>query len=314
MFFVGGGSNIKDRYDLLIIGAGPGGMSAGIYATRAGLSTLIVEKSVPGGQMNETDIIDNYPGFYEITGSELSNNMRKHAESLGVEFHTAEVVKVVLKEDEKKIYLDSGHEIAGKVLIIATGASHKKLGVPGEEEFSARGVSYCATCDGHFFKDKVVAVIGGGNTAITEALFLSKLAKKVYVVHRRDKLRAVKALQEKAFNKENIEFIWNSVVVEIKGDSMVNELVLMNKQTGENFSLSVDGVFVSIGVRPNSEIFEGMVKMDESGFILTDENMETNVKGVYAVGDVRSKNLRQIVTAVAEGAIAASHAAEKYFE
>ncbi len=313
MFFVGGGTQIKDYYDIVVIGGGPAGMGAALYAGRAGLSCLVIESNITGGQMNETDVIENYPGFEEIQGSVLAEKMKRHAEKFGAEFHTASVVDVDFTGQVKRIFTDDGVVITSEVVVIATGASHRKLHVPGEEEFSGKGVSYCATCDGHFFKGKTVALVGGGDTAITEALYLSNLTKKVLVIHRRDKLRAVKSLQDRAFAKENIEFLWNTIVKSIEGSEKVERLVLENKKSGETFELEIDGIFIAIGIVPNSELFRGKVNLDSQGYIITDENMETNVRGVYAVGDVRAKRLRQVITAVAEGATAVSHAAETYF-
>ena len=313
MFFVGGETKLKDYYDVVVIGGGPGGMSAALYAGRAGLSCLVIEGNTTGGQMNETDIIENYPGIEEIKGSVLGENMRRHAEKFGASFHIATVVDVDFSGQVKRTYLDDGNVVSSEVVIIATGASHRKLNVPGEKEFAGKGVSYCATCDGHFFKGKRVALVGGGDTAMTEALYLSNLVKEVLVIHRRDKLRATKVLQDRAFAKENIKFIWNSIVKEIKGNEKVEKVVIENKKTGELSELEVDGIFIAIGIVPNSDIFRGKVQLDSQGYVITDENMETNVRGVYAVGDVRSKRLRQVITAVAEGAIAASHAAETYF-
>ncbi len=313
MFFVGGGAQIKDYYDVVVIGGGPGGMSAALYAGRAGLSCLVIEGSTTGGQMNETDIIENYPGIEEIKGPVLGEKMRRHAEKFGAQFHTATVEDVDFSGQVKRVYLDDGKVISSEVVIIATGASHRKLNVPGEKELAGKGVSYCATCDGHFFKGKKVALVGGGDTAMTEALYLSNLVEEVLVIHRRDKLRATKVLQDRAFARENIKFIWSSIVKEIKGNGKVEKVVIENKKTGELSELEVAGIFIAIGIVPNSEIFRGKVQLDSQGYIITDENMETNVRGVYAVGDVRSKRLKQVVTAVAEGAIAASHAAETYF-
>jgi len=314
MFFIGGQNKVKDYYDVIVIGGGPAGLSAALYATRAGLSCLVIESNITGGQMNETDIIENYLGFDEIKGAILAEKMKRHAEKFGAEFHTATVVDVDFSGQVKRIKLDDGNVISSEVVIIATGAAHRKLNVPGEREFSAKGVSYCATCDGHFFKGKTVALVGGGDTAITEALYLSNIVSKVIVIHRRDKLRATKILQDRAFKKENIEFLWNTIVKEIRGSSKVEELLLENKKTGESFTIKVDGIFIAIGISPNTELFKGKINLDSQGYIITNENMETNIKGVYAAGDVRAKSLKQVITAVADGAIAASHAAENYFD
>ncbi|MCD6449038.1 MAG: thioredoxin-disulfide reductase [Thermotogaceae bacterium] len=314
MFFIGGQSEVKDYYDIIVIGGGPAGLGAALYATRAGLSCLVIESNITGGQMNETDVIENYPGFEEIKGAILAEKMKRHAEKFGAEFHTATVVDADFSGQVKRIRLDDGSTISSEVVIIATGAAHKKLNVPGEREFTGKGVSYCATCDGHFFKGKTVAMVGGGDTAITEALYLSNIVSKVVVIHRRDRLRATKVLQERAFKKENIEFLWNTIVKEIRGSDKVEELLLENKKTGETFTIKVDGIFIAIGISPNTELFRGKINLDSQGYIVTNENMETNIKGVYAAGDVRAKNLRQVITAVADGAIAASHAAGNYFD
>ena len=314
MFFIGGQSKVKDYYDVIVIGGGPAGLSAALYATRAGLSCLVIESNITGGQMNETDIIENYLGFDEIKGAILAEKMKRHAEKFGAEFHTATVVDVDFSGQVKRIKLDDGSTVSSEVVIIATGADHRKLNVPGEREFAAKGVSYCATCDGHFFKGKIVALVGGGDTAITEALYLSNIVNKVIVIHRRDKLRATKILQDRAFKKENIEFLWNTIVKEIRGSNKVEELLLENKKTGETFTIKVDGIFIAIGISPNTDLFKGKINLDSQGYIITNENMETNIKGVYAAGDVRAKSLRQVITAVADGAIAASHAAENYFD
>ena len=306
---------LKERYDVVVIGGGPAGMSSALYARRSGLSVLVVEKVAEGGQMLLTNIIENYPGFRKITGDDLAKKMKEHAGMFGAEFIFGEVVRMEdFHSDEKKIILRDGRSILSKVVILAMGASPKELGVPGEKEFKAKGVSYCAVCDGHFFAGKHVMVVGGGDTAIEEALYLSNIASKVTVVHRRDKLRAVKYLQERAFENERIEFIWNSIVKEIKGDEKVRSIILENVKTGESVEYPIDAVFVSIGLKPASEMVRGIVDTDDNGFIFTDENMETNVEGIFAVGDVRVKPLRQVITAVSDGAIAATMAARKYFD
>jgi len=306
---------LKERYDVVVIGGGPAGMSSALYARRSGLSVLVVEKVAEGGQMLLTNIIENYPGFRKITGDDLAKKMKEHAGMFGAEFISGEVVRMEdFHSDEKKIILRDGRSILSKVVILAMGASPKELGVPGEKEFKAKGVSYCAVCDGHFFAGKHVMVVGGGDTAIEEALYLSNIASKVTVVHRRDKLRAVKYLQERAFENERIEFIWNSIVKEIKGDEKVRSIILENVKTGESVEYPIDAVFVSIGLKPASEMVRGIVDTDDNGFIFTDENMETNVEGIFAVGDVRAKPLRQVITAVSDGAIAATMAARKYFD
>lgn len=300
-------------YDVIIIGGGPAGLAAGLYAGRAKLKTLLLEQMLAGGQAATTDLIENYPGAPEgITGPQLTERMEEQAKKFGVEFLMAQVTGVDLKGREKVVITSEG-SYKGKTVIIATGATHRKLGCPGEEEFTGRGVSYCATCDGAFYEDLPVAVVGGGDSAITEALFLTKFASRVYVIHRRDALRATKVVQDKAFAEPKIEFIWNSVVEEIKGGEMVEEVRLKNVKTGALQDLPVKGVFIYVGLVPNTEFLKGQVKLDERGYIPVSANMETDVPGVFAAGDVTVKLLRQVVTAVGDGATAAV-AAEKYIE
>lgn len=300
-------------YDLAIIGAGPAGLSAAIYGARARLSTVVIEKMYPGGQAAITDVIENYPGFTEgISGSELAEAMKKQAEKFGAEFLNGEVQKIE-RQGEKFVLHLKKETVEAKAVILAMGALARKLGVKGEKEFTGRGVSYCATCDGAFYMDRKVMVVGGGDTAIEDALFLTHFASRVIVVHRRNELRATKILQERAFNNEKIEFIWDSVVEEIKGTDAVQEVVVKNVKTGEIKSVPVDGVFIAIGWDPNTAVVRDLVKLNEKGYIITDENMETGVPGLFAAGDVREKSLRQVVTAVADGAIAAV-SAEKYLE
>lgn len=306
-------SSIKEYYDMVIIGGGPAGVAAGIYAVQGGIKPLIIEKDLDGGQVNLTEYVENYPGFSSITGEELAEKLGEHAKKFGVEFYYGEVINVDFSKEEKIISLDDGNIVKAKTIVIATGATPRKLGVPGEKEFAGKGVSYCATCDGHFFRNQKVAVVGGGNTAVEEALYLSKIAKEVYIIHRRDKLRADKIYQDKAFNTENIKFIWNSVVKEIKGDKKVNKLVLENRETGEVIDFDVDGVFIFVGLLPVTQLFKDKIELDEYGYIITDKHMETSVKGVFAAGDVVQKELRQIITAAADGAIAASFAVREYF-
>lgn len=300
-------------FDLAIIGAGPAGLSAAIYGARARLSTVIIEKMYPGGQAAITDIIENYPGFTEgIGGAELTEAMKKQAERFGAQFLNGEVEKIE-KQNEKFLLSLKNETVEAKAVILAMGAQARRLGVKGEKEFTGRGVSYCATCDGAFYTDRTVMVVGGGDTAIEEALFLTHFAKSVTVVHRRSELRATKILQERAFKNEKIKFIWDSVVEEIKGSDSVQEVVLKNLKTGETTSIPVDGVFVAIGWDPNTAIVKDLVKLNEKGYIITDENMATGVPGLFAAGDLREKSLRQVVTAVADGAVAAV-SAEKYLE
>jgi len=303
-------------YDIAIIGSGPAGLTAGIYAGRARLKTIIIEKEQAGGQIVQTEEVENYPGALEgDTGPDIVNRMVEQTKKFGVEKLSAEITDVELEGDIKILKSKDG-EYRAKSIIIATGAEPRFLGCPGEKEFIGKGVSYCATCDGAFFEDLEIYVIGGGDTAVEEAIFLTKFARKVYVVHRRNELRAAKSIQEKAFENKKIEFIWDSTVEEIKGDGIVNGIVLKNKKTGEIQDIkaqdSMMGVFIFVGYKPITKLFEGKLKM-ERGYIKTDEDMKTSITGVYAAGDARVKNLRQVVTATADGAIAAVHA-EKYLE
>ncbi|MEQ2129677.1 thioredoxin-disulfide reductase [Caldanaerobacter subterraneus KAk] len=300
-------------YDCLIIGGGPAGLSAAIYASRGKLNTVVFERSKIGGQAAITDDVENYPGSVEeATGPKIVKRMREQAESFGTCFVMEEVKKVELSEKIKKVITTKGC-YEGKTVIIATGAEHMKLNVPGEEEFIGKGVSYCATCDADFFTDLDVVVVGGGDSAVQEALYLTKFAKNVTIIHRRDKLRANKCLQDKAFKNPKIKFLWDSVVERIEGDGIVEKIIVRNVKTGELKEVKTDGVFIFIGMKPSTEIFKGLIEMDERGYILTDENMRTNIEGVFAAGDCRAKLLRQIVTAAADGAIAAV-AAERYIE
>lgn len=290
-------------YDTIIIGAGPGGLSAGIYASRGGLDVAIIENRSVGGQAQQAADIQNYPGVKSSSGFDLCYTMMNQCIDFGVEFVFDQIVDCDLSQAEKTIRLASGKTLTAKTVVIASGASSRKLDVKGERELTGKGVSYCATCDGAFFKNKTVAVIGGGNTAAEDALYLEKLAKKVYIVHRRDKLRA-DAIVANRLLSSSIQPIWDSVVQSVEGEDKVTELTLKNVKTDDLTSLSVDGVFVAIGQTPNSQGFDG-VDVTTSGYILTDERMRTNMQGVYAVGDVREKSLRQVVTACADGAIAA---------
>lgn len=300
-------------YDLVIIGGGVAGFSAGIYASRAKLDTLLIEKLGPGGQIATTDVVENYPGIPEINGYELGMRLEEQAKKFGLKVLLDEVVAVSFSDEIKEIKLSTGKVLKTYSVIIATGASYKKLGVPGEEKFLGRGVSFCATCDAAFFKEKDVVVVGGGNTAIEESIFLTKFAKTVTVVHRRDSLRAEKITQEKAFANPKIKFVWNSVVEEIVGSERLEGVRIRNIVTGETKFLNADGVFVSIGLLPNTQIFEEVEK-NESGYIKVNlYDMATNIPGVFAAGDCVDKLLRQAITAASDGAIAAV-AAEKYIE
>lgn len=306
-------------YDVVIVGAGPAGLSAGLYAARAKMSTLVIEKERSGGQIVTTEEVANYPGgIDEETGPSLVARMVKQVESFGAEKVKDTVVDLDLSGDIKIIKCEK-EVYHAKSVILATGASPRKLGCPGEKELTGKGISYCATCDADFFTDFEVFAIGGGDTAVEEAMFLTKFARKVTIVHRRGELRAAKSIQEKAFNNKKIDFIWNSEVAEVKGDGMVESLVLRNLETGDltEYNAHEDdgtfGVFVFVGYIPQTSLFTDKIELDKTGYILTDVEMRTNVEGVYAAGDVRQKSLRQVVTAVADGAIAAVQA-EKYID
>lgn len=290
-------------YDTIIIGAGPAGLTAGIYARRGGLTTVIIEKQSVGGQAQNAADIQNYPGIPSTSGFDLCYAMMNQCTTFGADFVFDTISQINLDGEVKKVTLSSGAEIEGKTVIIASGASARKLGVENENEFIGTGVSYCATCDGAFFKGKTVAVIGGGNTAAEDALYLEKLAKKVYLIHRRDALRADKILCDR-LEKSGVSIIWDSVVESLSGEDKIAQVTLKNIKTDALTPLSVDGVFVAIGEIPNSQLFENVEKTP-SGYIVTNDVMRTNIDGVYAVGDVREKSLRQVVTACADGAIAA---------
>lgn len=290
-------------YDTIIIGAGPAGLCSGIYATRGGLKTAIIEANSIGGQAQTAADIQNFPGILSTSGFDLCYTMMNQCASFGAEFVFDKITSLTLEGDVKSISLASGKELQSKTIVIASGASSRKLGVVGEENFIGKGVSYCATCDGAFFKGKTVAVIGGGNTAAEDALYLEKLANKVYLVHRRDALRADKILCDR-LEKSNVSILWDSVVESLHGKDKIAQMTLKNVKNNTLTTVSVDGVFVAIGQIPNSQLFEN-VKKTESGYIETDDVMRTNIEGVYAVGDVREKTLRQVVTACADGAIAA---------
>jgi thioredoxin reductase (NADPH) len=300
-------------FDTIIIGGGPAGLSAGLYAARSRMKTLIIERAKYGGQATTTDELENYPGSIEdCTGTSLSQRMRKQAEEFGTEFVKDEVVEVQLEGDIKTIKCRKG-EYQAKTIIIATGATPRLGGFKNEIELRGKGVSYCATCDADFFTDLDIAVIGGGDSAITEAIYLAKFGETVTVIHRRDSLRAAKSLQEKAFNNPKIKFIWDSVPLEAKGEEILESLVIKNVKTEEVTELAVNGCFVFVGYLPISELFKGKITMTERGDIITDEEMRTNIPGVFAAGDVREKSLRQVITAAADGAIAATNA-EHYIE
>lgn len=296
-------------YDVIVIGAGPAGMTAALYASRANLSVLMLDRGAYGGQMNNTAEVENYTGFKSIMGPELSQKMYESSTQFGAEYGYGIVDSVTVKEDGTKVIKTDSAEYETKALIIATGSQYRKLGVPGEAEYSGRGVSYCAICDGAFFKGKKVAVIGGGDSAVEEGIYLTNLAENVTVIHRRDQLRAQKILQERAFANDKMNFIWDTVVTEIEGDGQkVTCLKLHNKKTGEDSTLAVDGVFIYVGATPLTEPFVSLGITDEKGWIPTNARMETSVPGIFAAGDVRQKELRQITTAVGDGGIAGQEA------
>ena len=291
-------------YDTMIIGAGPAGMTAALYAARSNLKVALLERGIYGGQMNNTAEIENYPGYARISGPELAEKMFEPLENLGVEHLFGQVEKIEDHGDYKKIITED-EVFESKTVILASGANHRHLGVPGEEEYNSRGVSYCAVCDGAFFRDEDLLVVGGGDSAVEEAIFLTRFAKSVTIVHRRDQLRAQKLLQERAFANEKISFIWDSVVKEIKGDDRrVTNVVFENVKTGQSSESDFGGVFVYVGLDPVSDFVKDLGICDEAGWIITDQHMKTASDGIYAIGDVRQKDLRQITTAVGDGAVA----------
>ncbi len=295
-------------YDIIVIGGGPAGYTAALYTARAGLSTLLIEKLYAGGQMTQTNQIDNYPGFSQgIDGFSLGREMQLGAERFGAETVNAEVLSVQLQEKEKRIETSSGTYTA-RAVIIATGAGHKHLGLENEQALIGRGVAYCAACDGMFYKDKTVAVVGGGNSAAADALVLSRVAKKVYLIHRRDQLRATKVYHDALQNADNIDFVWNSTVSQLLHGEKLTGAMLKNVLTGEEAVLSLDGLFVSVGRSPETQLFRGQLQLDDAGYIVAGESTQTDIPGVYAAGDVRTKAVRQIVTAAADGAVAAYYA------
>ncbi|WP_278965259.1 thioredoxin-disulfide reductase [Lactobacillus apis] len=301
------------KYDVIVIGAGPGGLTAALYASRANLSVLILDRGLYGGQMNNTDAIDNYPGFTEIKGPELGEKMYNSVMKFGSEFEYGDVQSVTIDGDNKVVKTDTG-EYSAPALIIATGADHRHLNVPGEEEYSGKGVSYCAVCDAAFFKDEDIAVIGGGDSAIEEGIYLAQSAKSVTVIHRRDQLRAQPTLQKRAFANDKINFIWNGITESIDGDGQrVTGVTYKDKETGEEKQLATRGVFIYVGVIPQTAPFKELGITDEQGWIPTDDHMRTKADGIFALGDVRAKDLRQIANAVGEGSIA-GQAAYNYLQ
>jgi thioredoxin reductase (NADPH) len=299
-----------DLYDVVIVGGGPGGLSAGVYAMRAGLKTILIEKGVAGGQVAVSDSVENYLGFEKISGYELSQKFMQHAQSYGMEIVQEEVVALEPGLDFHSVRLANGDLLETRTLILATGGSPRKLQVPGEEEYYGKGVSYCGVCDGFFFKDKTVVVVGGGDTAAEEALYLAKLAKQVYLVHRRDALRASMILQQRVKEECKIEVLWNTIVTEIKAnDEGVIAVTLQDTQTEEQRELAIDGVFIFIGFIPNNQLVPAGTKMNADGYVVTNEKCETNMPGIYVVGDLREKYAKQIVVAAADGCTAALVAA-----
>lgn len=299
-------------YDLLIIGSGPAGLGAAIYGERAGLKLAVIDRSpISGGQVLTTYEVDNYLGMPQISGSDISDRFKEHADKLGVDFITADVQSVEDLEEKKVVHTDEG-DFETKAIILATGAAHAMLGVEGEMKLAGMGVSYCAICDGAFFRGRTVAVVGGGDVAVEDAIFLAGICKKVYLIHRRDSLRAADSLQKKLMSLPNVEIVWNSEVSKIQGEEMVESLLLHQNQTGKETVLEVNGVFIAVGILPNTKSFKGLVDMDENGYILADETCATSVPGIYAAGDIRKKALRQIITAVADGANAVN-SVQNYF-
>lgn len=306
-------SGTPNTYEVIIIGGGPAGLTAGLYTARSRFSTLLIENALFGGQMTTTELIENYPGFPQgITGDELSRLMEEQAKRFGIETVNQEVLEVRLEGDLKHVRTHESSYLC-ETLIICTGTEYRKLGVPGEKEFTGKGVSFCSTCDAAFFKDCQIVVVGGGDSALTEAIFLTKFAKEVTVIHRRDALRGTKIYQERVFANPKIKFLWNSVVQEIKGDKTVQSILVKNVKTNEVKEFETEGVFLFVGLLPRTQFLKGLVKLDEGGYIITDEKCETSVKGIFAAGDCRKQLLRQIATAVGDGATAA-FAVEKYLE
>lgn len=298
-------------YDVIVIGAGPGGMTAAMYAARANLKVAMLDRGVYGGQMNNTDDIENYPGYQSIKGPELGERMYETATNAGVEFVYGDVQEVTIDEHQTKHIRTDGDDFTTKVVIIATGSTNRKLGVLGEEKYSGKGISYCAVCDGAFFKNKDVTVVGGGDSAISEGLYLANITKNVNVVHRRDELRAQKVLQNRAFANDKMAFTWHAGVTEIMGDDQhVTGVKMLDNETGEEKVINTSGVFIYVGNVPNSQMFKKLNITDEAGWVMTDTEMATSIPGIYAVGDVRQKKLRQITTAVGDGGIAGQNAFE----
>lgn len=300
-------------YDVIIVGAGPAGMTAAVYASRANLDTLMIERGIPGGQMANTEDVENFPGFSHILGPDLSNKMFEHAKKFGAEYAYGDI-KEIRDDGDVKTVIAGSKEYKAYAVIVTTGAEYKKLGVPGEDELGGRGVSYCAVCDGAFFKEKELVVVGGGDSAVEEGVYLTRFASKVTIVHRRDRLRAQKILQQRAFDNEKVDFIWDHTVKEIRDkDGKVGSALLVNTKTGEEREFPADGVFIYIGMNPLNEAVRQLGITNENGYVVTNENMATSVPGIFAAGDIREKELRQIVTATGDGSIAAQ-TAQSYVE
>lgn len=290
-------------YDLVIIGSGPAGMSAAIYASRAMLDAVLLEKEyMPGGQVVQTYEVDNYPGIPKTNGMELSDKFAEHAKDLGIETMTAEVVDIQAEKEIKEVYLKNGNILKTKTIILATGAVHRTLGISGETDLAGMGVSYCATCDGAFFRNKIAAVVGGGDVALEDAIFLSRMCEKVYLIHRRDELRGAKILQDQVKSNEKIEILWDTIITKIEGENKVETIHIQNVNNSVDKVLKVDGIFIAVGTKPASQLLKNQLKTDEQGYIIAGEDGITNIPGVFAGGDGRTKNLRQVVTAVADGA------------
>ncbi|GKV57056.1 thioredoxin reductase [Sporosarcina sp. NCCP-2222] len=300
-------------YDVIIIGAGPAGMTAAVYTSRGSLSTLMLERGIPGGQMANTEEIENYPGFESILGPDLSTKMMDHAKRFGAEYAYGDVNEIIDGEEYKTI-ISGKKQYKARSIIISTGAEYRKMGIPGEKELQGRGVSYCAVCDGAFFKDKELVVIGGGDSAVEEGTYLTRFAKKVTIIHRRDELRAQKILQDRAFANEKIDFIWNSTVKQVNGENnKISSVTLVSTVDGSESEFKTEGMFIYIGMDPLTAPFKNLGILDEHGYIVTNEEMETSIPGIYAAGDVRQKTLRQVVTATGDGSIAAQNC-QKYVE
>lgn len=306
-------NEIIEKYEVVIVGAGPGGLTAGLYTCRAKRSTIVIEKYLTGGQIANTDIVDDYPGFEMVGGAELAEKMVNHAKKFGLSFVSDEVTDIWCEGDYRMVVTSSGKTYRAKAVILSPGGSANKLGVPGEDELYGKGVTYCALCDGAFFKDKVIAVVGGGDAAVEEAGFLTKYGSKVYLIHRRDKFRAQKIIQDRTLANPKIEVIWDTVVDKVNGEQKVESITLRNVKTNETRDLEIDGLFPLIGFTPNSNITREALTKDESGYIITNDRMETSISGVFACGDVRSQMVRQITNAVGDGTTAAV-AAERYIE